>query len=50
MHVKINLNADETQIRHRERYLRLDDAVRLDSVGSPTASTGPPPTPSPTRG
>jgi len=34
MHVTINLKAHETQIRHRERYLRLDDAVRLDSVGS----------------
>ena len=50
MHVTINLKAHETQMRHRERYLRLDDAVRLDSVGSPTASTGPPPTPSQTRG
>ena len=49
-HVTINLKAHETQIRHRERYLRLDDAVRLDSVGSPTASIGPPPTPSQTRG
>jgi hypothetical protein len=48
-HVTINLKAHETQIRHRERYLRLDDAVRFDSVGSPTASTGPPPTPSQTR-